>query len=145
MKVAAMKKINGKDVNLTLDFANIPESPKCTDIAKVYGAEYADACCTSAMVVRLQAYIRGLIEDGVKGEAAQAQAAKYDPSVTRARVPVDPKLKALRMATTALASKGVTFADLPKDKQALCLAKCLTEVNKQIAKTQKAKVEKVSK
>lgn len=145
MKVTAMKKIDGKEVNLTLDFVSIPEFPKCTDIAKAYGAEYADACCASAMVVRLQAYIRGLIEDGVKGEAAQSQALKYDPSATRARVPVDPKLRALRMATNALASKGVIFADLPKDKQALCLAKCLAEVSKQIAKAQKVKTTKASK
>lgn len=142
MKVTAMKKVDGKEVNLTLDFVNIPEVPKCADIAKAYGAEYADACCTSAMVVKLQSYIRGLIEDGVKGDAAQAQAAKYDPSTTRARIPVDPKLRALRMATTKLASMGVVFADLPKDKQATILTRCLEEVNKQIAKAQEAKAVK---
>lgn len=143
MKVTAKINIGtDKEKELTVDFNVIPNDAKYNDVVKAYGNLYADDCCLAAVVIRLRAYVKGLLEDGVVGSAAQAQAANYDPSTSRARVPVDPKLRALRMATTALASKGVVFGDLPKDKQAACLVKCLAEVNKLIAKTKKAKVNK---
>ena len=99
MKITAKKTIDGKAKDLTVNFPQLPDAPVYVDVVKAFGKDYADDRCIANLTVRLQDYVRGLIEDGLDAKAAQSQAIKYDPSVTRARAPVDPKVRALKMAT----------------------------------------------
>jgi hypothetical protein len=139
MKITANTSINGEKAALTVDFPSLPENFTYADVVKAYGVEVAEDATYSGMVIRLKAWLRNMLQDGVDPKAAQKAANTYTPGEKRSRVPADPEARALALAISETKKRfGMDYNTLPDAMKANILQASRNEVARRIAVAERA-------